>query len=158
MRSARRRSPPFDDPLAEQIAWLMDGCLRIGPWSIGLDGFLGLVPGFGDVAGGAISALIIMRAMQNGVSKAAILRMVANVGIDSLLGAVPIVGDIFDFAYKSNVRNLSIYRESLSGTRQPLKDWGFILLVAAILLAFIALPILAVLYLGKLLAPHLPGF
>ena len=140
-----------DDDIAEQIAWLMDSSIRIGPFSIGLDGLIGLIPGFGDVVTNLMSAIIITRAMQHGVPKAAIMRMLLNLGIDTAVGSVPVVGDFFDFAYKANTKNMRIYRESLSGTRKPLKDWGFIILVMAFLLAMIVLPILGLIYLAQLI-------
>jgi hypothetical protein len=141
----------FDDPVSEYLAWLMDSSIQIGPVSIGLDGLIGLIPGFGDVATNIVSALIIVRAMQHGVHRAAILRMLLNLGIDTLLGSVPIVGDVFDFAYKANVRNVQIYRESMSGTRKPSRDWAFIALVVLFLIAMIVLPILGLIYLVETL-------
>jgi hypothetical protein len=151
-----RPFPVQEDPLLEWLAWLMDESVRIGPWSIGLDGFLGLIPGIGDMTGAAVSTLMIARAMQSGIPRSAIVRMVINVGVDSLLGALPLVGDIFDFAYKSNVKNLQIYREALRGARRPARDWGFIVLIFTILLAFFALPIVGLFYLAKFVVPYLP--
>jgi hypothetical protein len=151
---SRPKTPPppaLDDHWMEQLAWLMDNCIRIGPWSIGLDGLIGLIPGIGDVAGSVVSALIIVGAMQRGTPRSAILRMVLNVGIDSLVGSIPLAGDVFDFAFKANIKNVAIYRESVSGTRKPLKDWAFIIMVALMLLAVIALPLLALVYVVKLL-------
>jgi hypothetical protein len=145
------RIGPQEDPLLEWLAWLMDESIKLGPYKIGIDGFLGLIPGLGDLTGGAVSAVMIARAMQYGVPKSAIMRMVINVGIDSMLGSVPLVGDLFDFVYKSNTRNLEIYRESLRGDRQPVRDWAFVVLVAVLLLAFITLPILGLVYLVKLI-------
>src|SRR4051812_41407634 len=130
-----------EDPLIEWLAWLMDESIRIGPWGIGLDGIIGLIPGIGDMAGAAVSSLIIARAMRAGVPKGAIVRMVINVALDSLAGAVPFFGDLFDFALKSNTYNLKIYRETIRGERQPLKDWLFILMVSLILIAIVLLPI-----------------
>jgi len=141
----------FDDPLSENLAWLMDSSIQIGPVSFGLDGLIGLIPGIGDFATSIVSALIILRAMHHGVHRAAILRMLLNVGFDTLLGAVPVAGDIFDFAFKSNIRNLEIYRESLSGTREPMKDWAFIAVVVVVLAALAILPILALIYLVKVI-------
>jgi len=141
----------FDDPLSENLAWLMDSSIQIGPVSFGLDGLIGLIPGIGDFATSIVSALIILRAMHHGVHRAAILRMLLNVGFDTLLGAVPVAGDIFDFAFKSNVRNLEIYRESLSGTREPMKDWAFIAMVVVVLAALAILPILGLIYLVKVI-------
>ena len=144
-----------EDPLIEWLAWLMDESIRIGPWAVGLDGFIGLIPGFGDMAGAAVSALIIGRAMQSGIAKSAIVRMVINVGVDSLVGAIPFFGDIFDFAFKSNMYNLKIYREALRGERQPLRDWFFILFVSVILLVIVLLPIVGLIYLTKLLMSYI---
>jgi len=147
----RRKEPRFDDDLAEQIAWLMDSSIRIGPFSMGLDALIGLIPGLGDVLTNMMSAVIVMRAMQNGVHKAAIMRMLLNLGIDTAVGSIPVVGDVFDFAYKANMKNMRIYRESLSGERKPLKDWGFVILVMAFLVAMIVLPILGLIYLAQLI-------
>jgi hypothetical protein len=147
----RAKDRRFDDELAEQIAWLMDSSIRIGPISIGLDGLIGLIPGLGDVVTNALSGLIIIRAMQHGVHKAAILRMLLNLGIDTVVGSVPVVGDFFDFAFKANTKNIQIYRQSLSGERKPHRDWLFIALVVAFLVAMIVLPILGLIYLTQLI-------
>lgn len=143
-RSFRKREPiPFDDPVAEQLAWLLDSSIGIGPINIGLDGIIGLIPGLGDVITDLMGMLIVVRAMKNGVHRAAILRMVANLAIDTLVGAIPVVGDLFDFAFKANMKNIQIYRESLSGSREPLKDWGFVILVGAILLVLLLVPLVS---------------
>ena len=141
--------------MIEWLAWLMDESIRIGPWSVGLDGFIGLIPVFGDMAGTTVSALIIARAMRSGIAKSAILRMVINVALDSLAGSVPFFGDIFDFAFKSNTYNLKIYREALRGDRQPVRDWFFILFVFLILLAIVVLPIVGLIYLTKVLVTYM---
>ena len=122
---ARRQPRPYiqEDPFIEWLAWLMDNSVRIGPWSVGLDGFLGLIPGIGDMAGAAVSALIVARAMKSGIPRSAIIRMVINIALDSVAGAVPFFGDIFDFAFKSNMYNLKIYQESIRGEREPRQDW-----------------------------------
>ncbi len=145
------RSRRFDDELSEQIAWLMDSSIRIGPISIGLDGLIGLIPGVGDVLTNIVSAMIVVRAMQHGVHKSAILRMLFNLGIDTAVGSVPVAGDLFDFAYKANTKNIQIYREALSGQRKPLRDWLFVALVIAFLAAMIVLPILGLIYLAQLI-------
>jgi len=147
-RASDRR---LDDELSEQIAWLMDSSIHIGPVSIGLDGLIGLIPGLGDVVTNIMSAVIVLRAMQHGVHNAAILRMLLNLGVDTAVGSIPVVGDFFDFAFKANMKNIRIYRESLSGTRKPLRDWGFIVLVVAILIAMIVLPLLGLIYLTQLI-------
>src|SRR4030095_13742787 len=144
-----RRS--FEDPLAEQLAWLMDSSIGVGRFSVGLDALIGLIPGLGDVLTTMVSVLIVGRALQNGVHRAAILRMLLNLGIDTAVGSVPVVGDLFDFAYKANTKNIQIYRQSLSGQRKPLKDVLFVALVIAFLAAMIVLPILGLIYLTQLI-------
>jgi len=133
----------------------MDESVRIGPWAIGIDPLIGLIPGFGDMTGAVVSSILIARAMQSGIAKSAILRMVINVALDSLAGAIPFVGDIFDFAFKSNVYNLRIYREALRGERKPLRDWLFILFVVLLLLVIILLPIVGLIYLTRLLVLYI---
>jgi hypothetical protein len=147
-----------DDPFLEWLAWLMDESIAIGPWKIGLDGIIGMIPGVGDMAGAAVSAVIILGAAQKGIARSAVIRMVINTAVDGIFGSLPLVGDIFDFAYKSNIRNIQIYREALRGERKPVKDWGFILLVAVILLMILLIPLIGLIYLARFLAPYLPTF
>ena len=124
----------------------MDSSIGIGRYSIGLDALVGIIPGLGDLLTSMIGFWIVVRAMQGGVHRAAILRMLVNLGIDALVGTIPVVGDLFDLAYKANTRNMKIYRESVSGTRAPLKDWGFMAVVAVILLVILVLPILGLIF------------
>ncbi len=138
--------PPVD-PHMEKLGWLLDNAFSIGPFRFGLDGLVGLVPGVGDMAGTLIGGFIIMRAIQQGVPKAAVARMVANTGLDAVLGVVPFVGDLFDFAFKSNSKNLRIYHSALAGQRREANDWGFVVLVGVALLAILALPVLALVWL-----------
>jgi hypothetical protein len=142
-----RTGPGARDPLIDWLAWLMDNSIQVGPWRIGLDGLVGLLPGAGDLATGAVSMIIILRAAAAGVPRVAVARMVANVAIDSLLGMVPVLGDLFDMAYKSNLRNQRIYYESLTGERDPRRDWAFLVGVGVVLLAIISLPILVLAWL-----------
>src|SRR5689334_14106933 len=139
---ARRRPRVIlsEDPMIERLAWLMDESIRIGPWSIGLDPLMGLVPGIGDMAGALVSMFIISRALRQGIARSAVVRMLINVGSDALIGAIPFLGDIFDFAWKSNAKNVAIYKEALRGEREPIRDWVFISIVLVVCLVFAALP------------------
>jgi uncharacterized protein DUF4112 len=141
-----------DDELLEWLAWLMDESIAIGPWKIGLDGLVGLIPGIGDMAGAAVSAFIILGAAQRGIARSAVIRMVINVAFDAFLGALPLFGDIFDFAYKSNIRNMEIYREAMRGERRAAKDWAFIVLVAVMLFVIFSLPVIGLIILTRYLA------
>ena len=80
---------------------------------IGLDVILDLIPGVGDVAAAALGAYIVWEAKNLGMSKAQMTRMAGNVGVDFLLGAIPWVGAIPDFFFRSNTRNLRIVKRWL---------------------------------------------
>jgi hypothetical protein len=137
--------PYVHDPWIERIAWLMDNSIPVGRWSIGLDGLLGLVPGFGDLAGACIAMIIVSRAVAAGVPRIAVARMMANIAIDSLLGTIPVLGDLFDFAYKANMKNLRIYEETITGDRtSTIHHWGFLALVMLVLLAVLAAPVMVI--------------
>ena len=140
------------DPILEYLEWLMERAIPVGRWSFGLDGILGLIPGFGDLASGIVASYIIARAARAGVPRVALARMMTNVAIDTLIGSIPIVGDLFDFLYKSNTKNLQIYQESLAGRRESAKDWMTVGLFVVAMLMLLAIPIaIAVLLLTRIL-------
>jgi hypothetical protein len=150
-RNLPRAGAPID-PIAEYLEYLTERSIRLGPWTIGLDGILGLIPGLGDILSGLLASYIVARAAQAGVPRAALARMMANVAMDTLLGAIPIVGDLFDFMYKANTKNLRIYRESLEGRSEPVRDWGAVVLFVGGSLLLLAIPIvLAWLLISRLL-------
>lgn len=80
---------------------------------VGLDAIVGLVPVVGDVITATMGAYLIWEARNLGMSKWQIWRMVGNLGVDTALGAVPLVGDAFDFLFRSNTRNLKIIKKHL---------------------------------------------
>ena len=77
----------------------------------GLDGLIGLIPGIGDVVTAGVSSVFIADAWKRGARKRVMAKMLANVGIDFAVGTIPLVGDIFDFAFKSNTKNLRLLRD-----------------------------------------------
>ncbi|HET9904819.1 MAG TPA: DUF4112 domain-containing protein [Xanthobacteraceae bacterium] len=93
-----------------RLAHLLDDRFRVPgtSWRFGLDGLLGLVPGIGDAATTALGAYIILEAWRRDAPKATLGRMIANTGIDFAIGAIPIVGDLFDFGWKANRRNVEL--------------------------------------------------
>ncbi len=95
------------------IRWLanwLDGRFEIPgtTWRFGLDGLLGLIPGVGDLLTTMLGGYIVYRAHELGAPKLLIARMLGNLAIDSIVGAVPIAGDIFDVAFKSHMRNVRL--------------------------------------------------
>lgn len=92
------------------IAWVLDDLIPIPgtSWRIGIDPLLGLVPGVGDWVGWAASLHLLVSAARAGADGATLVRMAANMVIDALVGVVPLLGDLFDMAWKANDRNLRI--------------------------------------------------
>lgn len=80
---------------------------------VGLDAILGLVPVIGDILAASMGAYIVWEARNLGMPKWQLLRMLGNIAVDSAVGAVPVAGDLFDFMYRSNSRNLKIVQKHL---------------------------------------------
>lgn len=116
---------------------------------IGLDAILGLIPGAGDAVSAALSGYIILAAARAGASKPVLLRMVGNVLLDTVVGAVPVLGDLFDVAFRSNARNVALLERHAvdparvdSGSRR----------LGVVIVAVLVLVILGIVTLGFLLA------
>jgi len=80
---------------------------------VGLGALRGVLPVIGDLISAAMGAWIVWEARNLGMSRWQLIRMSANVGVDTAIGAIPLVGDVFDFAFRSNSRNLRIIRKHL---------------------------------------------
>ena len=80
---------------------------------VGLDSIVGLIPVLGDIVTMGMGAYIVWEARNLGLPKWKLLRMAGNVAFDSAVGAVPLAGDVFDFMFRSNTRNLRIVRKHL---------------------------------------------
>lgn len=112
---------------------MLDEAIRVPGtnFRIGIDPIVGLMPGVGDLLGGAASLYIILEAARTGAPTSVLVRMAANVAIDTLVGAIPVLGDVFDFGWKSNTRNarlLARHLEEPAGTKR-----ASTLLVASVL-------------------------
>jgi hypothetical protein len=101
----------------QRIAKLMDSQIRVPGLGlkIGADAILGLVPGFGDILTGAIGAYLIYEAQRLGIPRSAIVRMIANIAVDTAIGAIPLFGDVWDFFFRSNDRNMQILARHIGG-------------------------------------------
>jgi len=102
-----------------RLAYWLDDRFRVPGtrWRVGLDGLLGLIPGIGDTATALIGAYIVLEAARIGVPKAMLARMLANLGLDYVVGLVPLVGDVGDIAWKANRRNARMLRDHLLARR-----------------------------------------
>ena len=98
-----------------RLARLLDSAIGIPGtrFRVGLDGLLGFAPGVGDAALGLVSLYIVNEARKLGLPRHKLLRMLGNVVMDVAAGSVPVVGDLFDMAFKANLRNLDIIEDHL---------------------------------------------
>jgi hypothetical protein len=95
--------------------WMDDGIRVPGiPLRFGLDPIIGLVPGLGDAVGAALATWVLVEAARLGASRATLGRIVYNIAVDALGGAIPLVGDVFDVAWKSNIRNVALVERQLA--------------------------------------------
>lgn len=110
---------PGADPRAlarvRRLATLLDAAVGIPGTRLrfGLDSLLGLIPGGGDVAGALLSGGVVLAAARLGATPSLLLRMLGNVALDALLGTVPVAGDLFDVAWKANMRNVRLLERHL---------------------------------------------
>ena len=112
----------------ELLSEWMDSKFKIGPFRFGLDGLIGLIPGVGDLATSLVSFYIVIRAALLGASFSVILRMLLNILIEYLVGLTPILGNIFDFIWKSNIKNIELFRKYKASPRPTAKKSGFVIL------------------------------
>lgn len=85
-------------------------------YRFGLDALIGLVPGLGDAVSAVFSGYLVLQASRMGAPRSVVTRMIGNVAIDTIVGWIPLLGDIFDVAWKSNVRNMALLEQHV---RQP---------------------------------------
>ncbi len=117
----------------ERLSWLMDDLFRVPGlgWRFGLDAVVGLIPGFGDTATTLVSFYILAAGVRYRVPKITMLRMGLNIGIDYLLGSLPVVGDLFDAWWKSNQMNVELLRKratvsAAEARKGRMSDWLFV--------------------------------
>jgi Domain of unknown function (DUF4112) len=138
-----------DRALAALRRWsaLLDSAFRVPGTSLrfGLDPILGLLPGLGDVITPAFSALLLVHGVRLRVPRVVLVRMLMNAVFDFVLGAVPVIGDLFDIGWKANLRNLALLeRHARPGVPPSTGDWIFVFGVIGVLAAVAALPVLLV--------------
>lgn len=145
---------PREVAQARALAKVLDGLIPLpGGMRVGLDSIIGLVPGFGDMAGAAASAYIVLLAIRSGASRPAVMRMIANIALDTTVGSLPILGDLFDLGWQSNTKNVAILEKDLntSGLRRHSSKAVLILIVVGVLVALAGLAYLVGAFLWMLL-------
>ena len=125
-----------------RLAWLLDNSIPLPgvKFRIGLDAILGLIPGFGDLLGVLLSSYIVREAARAGAPPSVLTRMAFNVAVEGIVGIVPVLGDVFDAAWKANQRNLALFEAHLANPRRArASSRAFVAGLIAVLVAFIAL-------------------
>jgi hypothetical protein len=140
-------APPVDVPeWARRLAKLLDSAITIPGTDvkIGLDPILGLVlPELGDALTAAVSLALLGVALRERVPKVVVARMLLNIAFDALMGAIPVLGDVFDFAFRANDKNLALIERHRGDRTLPATLGDRLVVAAAALvgLALIALPL-----------------
>ncbi len=117
---------------SQALARFLDESISIPGTSfkIGWDFIIGLIPGVGDLLASLLSTYIVAQALEQGVPRATVFRMVWNILVETVIGSVPFLGDLFDAAWKSNVKNAKLLETALQdGNRVRKKDVLFMVLV-----------------------------
>ena len=125
------------------IAQLFDQAFAIPgtTWRFGLDALFGLVPGLGDIAGALVAVYAMRVARQLNVPPAIQLHMLSNIALDALIGMVPIAGDLFDFAFKAQTRNLALLESHVASPERAARRSrrGLVLIALATVIVFATL-------------------
>jgi hypothetical protein len=147
-RVQRRGSVPNSRPLPPwvgRLAWFLDDAFAVPGTAgrrVGVDGMLTFVPVVGDLAGMGLSMIVVLAGVAAGVSIPTTLRMLLNVGLESLVGLIPFGGALFDMVYKANNRNVRLIERDLADRRATRRSSALVLfgavltIVIGILMAF----------------------
>jgi hypothetical protein len=124
-------------------------------YRVGLDPILGLVPGIGDLVSPLFTIGILWQARELALPRVVQLRMIGNVAIDALVGVVPVVGDLFDFAWKSNKMNLALLERHAQEERPASAgDWLFVVLMMTLVALVAVMPFVIIGWLGAAVARY----
>jgi hypothetical protein len=136
------------------LSRLLDSAFTIPgtQYRFGLDAIIGLVPGLGDAVSAVFSGYLVLQASRMGAPKSVVTRMIGNVAVDTLVGWIPLLGDLFDVAWKSNLRNMALLEEHVrhpgsarAGSRRALVLVGgalFLFLAGAVAIGILATKLL----------------
>lgn len=131
---------PADLVALRRFAYLMDEAVAIPGTNrrVGLDAGIGLVPGVGDMVGALLSAWIVIGALRHRVPLYRVLQMIFNIVLDYGIGAIPLLGDLFDWAFEENVINLKLLLRHRDRRRPPRSFASIALAALAVVLVILA--------------------
>ena len=134
---------PHLDPAREKalsqvrsLAQLMDSRFQIPGTDLrfGLESLVGLLPVGGDAIGFAASAGLVLTMARHGASPRLVSLMLVNVAVDAFVGAIPVLGDLFDVVYKANNRNVRLLEEHYAEGKYEGSAWPVVAVAAVVLL------------------------
>lgn len=141
----------------ERLTWILDRSIPIGGGRIGLDPIIGLLPGAGDFIGSMLSLYILYEGARLGAPRSVLLRMGGNILVETAIGVIPFVGDLFDFVWRANTRNLALLHRHHRADWRPRSLAGVWLTVLVVTLVIVGTFVALAYGLFKLLIP-LTGF
>jgi len=128
----------------DYVASLLDDMFRIPGTGIrfGLDAVIGWIPGIGDAMAGIASFFIVFAAWRRGVPRITLVRMTVNVALETVLGAIPVAGDVFHVFWKANRRNYKLLiREREQPGSNVRRDWTFLAIIVLAVIAAVGIPV-----------------
>ena len=152
MTKEERKRIEIEDGL-ESLSKYLDDWVKIPVvgWRFGLDALIGLIPNVGDTMTSVASFYILVAGVRYGVPKITLLRMAFNIGLDYAVGAIPFLGDAFDFVWKANKQNIDLIRERATGKgKGTTSDYLFVGLIIIGLIVLLIGSIVASLYILSL--------
>lgn len=121
----------------ERLTWLLDRAVPVGRLRIGLDPILGLIPGVGDALGAVLSLYVLYEGARLGAPVHVLIRMTGNILLETIFGAIPFLGDAFDFVWQANSRNIRLIHRHHATNWRPRSlgaVWLSVLVAAAVVL------------------------
>jgi hypothetical protein len=163
IRRSRGKDVPNSRPLPEWVrrfSWVLDDAFAVPGMPgrrVGVDGVIAIVPVAGDAVGVVLSLVIVVVGVAAGVSVPTILRMLLHIGFEALIGVIPIVGTVFNMAFKANNRNVALIERDLADRRSTRRSsLGVLVLTVGVAMAgvlmLVALSVMGILALVWLLS------
>lgn len=127
---------PVETKIMDTLSDLLDSRYKIPGTNIkfGIDALVGFIPGVGDIVSFAMSGALIIGMVRQGAGTILILKMAGNVILDTLVGALPFLGDIFDIWYKANRRNYFLFKKYHEKNPSPKNIWWSLAIALLILI------------------------
>jgi hypothetical protein len=152
----RKYSQVEIDEGLDKLSYYLDEAIPLPGtgWRFGVDALIGLIPNVGDTLTSLMSFYILIAGVRYGVPKITLLRMAFNIGLDYVVGAIPFLGDAFDFFWKSNKRNIDLIRDRATGRDVATTgDYIFVFVIIGVLIGILVGSIIvSVLFLSTIIS------